>query len=125
MCNNMIRYLPRSLASNKHLPFVAFVREIIICLDSQANLWILMQSAKYRRHVVREVGEVVWEESTCKREPKVLLMSRNKRWFEIISKPLNKKAKKHLNEMILPGLCPLYYYYLHNELLEEGISLVR
>ena len=38
LCNNMIRYLPRSLASNKYLPFVAFVREIIICLDSQANL---------------------------------------------------------------------------------------
>ena len=52
-------------------------------------------------------------------------MSRNKRWFEIISKPLNKKAKKHLNETILPGLCPLYYYYLHNELLEEGFSLLR
>ena len=89
-----------------------------------------MQSAKYRRHAVREVGEE-FERSferrvhTCKREPKVLLMSRNKRWFEIISKPLNKKAKKHLNETILPGLCPLYYYYLHNELLEEGISLVR
>ena len=36
LCIEMIRYLPRSLAWN-NLPFVAFVREIIICLDSQAN----------------------------------------------------------------------------------------